>query len=266
MTIFKLLRKADILTLANAAFGFLAITYISDGKYAQAMVLILMAVVADGADGMVARRFGTGKPSLGDYLDIMADYLSFCVAPSILLYQTRYDVAASPLLTRADDLLVGLAAGVLVGLGLLRLARHVALGGPASGRFVGLPTTAAGLFVTLVLAAGGLGDVLTSVLILVVGALMVTEIPYPKVRGPLAGAAGALVVAAAAALLLPPELADVRTALLLAALAGASAYAVSGPAFVLMRVPVGRRHAAPESALARRSAPAADSQEVDPDL
>lgn len=259
MTILKLLRKADAFTIANAVLGFLAITYIADGKYAQAEALILLAVAADGLDGIVARRFGKGAPSLGDYLDIMADYLSFCVAPSILLYQTHYDVAASPLLTRPEDLLVGAAAGLMVCLGLLRLARHVATAGPAAGRFTGLPTTAAGLFATLVIAAGGLGDLVTSALVIAVAVLMVTEVPYPKIRGPVAGAAGALVVAGVVVLLLPSGLAGAGRWVLLAGLAGASAYAASGVSFALLRVPVSAEEPASPPA------PGVDSQEVDPD-
>ena len=110
MTIFKLLRAADAFTILNAALGFLAITYISDGKYVLAEALLLGAVIADGLDGMVARRFGGDKESLGDYLDIMADYLSFCVAPAILLYQVHFNVAPSPLETLPQDILVGVSA------------------------------------------------------------------------------------------------------------------------------------------------------------
>jgi CDP-diacylglycerol--serine O-phosphatidyltransferase len=263
MTILKLLRLADAFTLANAALGFLAITYISDGKYATAEVLLLMAVVADGLDGIVARRFGGGKPSLGDYLDIMADYLSFCVAPAILFYQAYFDVAPTPVATLPQDVLVGVAAGLLVSMGLLRLARHVAMAGPAAGRFAGLPTTAAGLFTVLLVAVGGLGDVLSALLVAAVAALMVTELPYPKVRGTFAVASGTLVVAPAAVLVLLPPGAFAREAVLLAALAGASAYATSGIFLTFLRIPVG--HEPPPIAPAPRAAPVEASQEIDPD-
>jgi len=235
-----MLSKADAFTLANAALGFLAITYISDGKYAAAMGLILLAVIADGLDGIVARRFGGGKAKMGDYLDIMADYLSFCVAPAILFYKLYFNIASSPLGTLPSDILVGFAAGLFMTLGLLRLARHVALAGPEAGRFQGLPTTGAGLFATLLVAVGGLGDVLTSLLIIAVAWLMVSEAAYPKVRGALAAASGALVLACAAVVAALATSSPGSAVVLSVGLAGAGLYAFSGVAFVLfrMRLPI----------------------------
>lgn len=242
-----MLRMADAFTIANATLGFLAITYTSDGKFQLAAAFIFLAVIADGLDGIVARRFGGGKPSMGDYLDIMADYLSFCVAPAILFYQMYFNVAASPFATLPQDVLVGAAAGLFMVLGLLRLARHVAMAGPEAGRFQGLPTTGAGLFATLLVAVGGLGDVITALLILGAGWLMVAEAPYPKIRNETAMASGALVMACAAAAFLLPGGSYGLQVVLLVGLAGASLYLVSGLAFTLLRVPLGEGHDAKAS-------------------
>lgn len=239
MSVFSRLRAADGFTVLNAALGFLAITYIADRNYARAEALILLAVLADGADGLVARRFGPREQDLGDYLDIMADYLSFCVAPSLLFYHLYYDVAATPLLTRPEDAMVGLAAGLMAGFGLLRLARHVADGGGLKARFTGLPTTAAGLFATLLVAVGGLGDILTAALIGGAAVLMITEVPYPKIRGRLALPSAALVGAAAAVAVGVVTSGSAATIILLAALAAASAYVFSGLLFMVLRVNLG---------------------------
>lgn len=248
MNVFRRLRTADAFTIANAALGFAAITYIADREYVVAEILILLAVLADGADGIVARRFGPRDEDLGDYLDIMADYLSFCVAPSILLYHLHYDVGPSPLSTRPEDVLVGLAAGLFALMGLLRLARHAADGGGVQLRFAGLPTTGAGLFATLLVALGGLGDVLTALLVMAAAALMVTDVPYPKVRGwPAAGAAVLVAAAALGLAAFPAGSGELRLALL-AAMAGGSAYAASGVAFMVARVPIGRAEEAPATA------------------
>jgi phosphatidylserine synthase len=215
-------------------------------------------VIADGADGVVARRFGPRDEDLGDYLDIMADYLSFCVAPSILLYYLYYDKAATPLATRPEDVLVGVAAALFAVMGLLRLARHAADGGGLQLRFSGLPTTGAGLFTTLLVALGGLGDILTAVLVAAAAVLMATEVPYPKVRGRAAVAAASLVVLAAAALAFMPEGSDAWRLALLASLAGSAAYVASGVIFVLVRVPVGAPAKAPPEA--RGAPPAGDER------
>jgi CDP-diacylglycerol--serine O-phosphatidyltransferase len=45
--------------------------------------LVLLAAVADGLDGVIARRFG-GSPA-GPYLDSLADVASFGVAPAMLV-------------------------------------------------------------------------------------------------------------------------------------------------------------------------------------
>jgi CDP-diacylglycerol--serine O-phosphatidyltransferase len=246
MSLFSRLRTADAFTIANAALGFAAITYIADRSYLAAEVLILLAVLADGADGVVARRFGPRDEDLGDYLDIMADFLSFCVAPALLFYHLYYDVGTTPLATRPEDLLVGVAAGLFVFMGLLRLARHAADRGGLQLRFSGLPTTGAGLFATLLFALGGLGDVPTAALVAAAAVMMGTEVAYPKVRGRAAAGAAVLVAVAAGALLGLPEGSALGEALLLVSLAGAAAYAASGPAFMLARVPVGARKDAPE--------------------
>ena len=54
MTALKKLSLADLFTLANALLGFLAITYVVDGKYELAGSLIFAAILLDGLDGAVA--------------------------------------------------------------------------------------------------------------------------------------------------------------------------------------------------------------------
>jgi len=60
------LGPADAITLANAGIGFLAVV-IAFADAELAARLVLLAAVADGLDGVVARAFG-GSPA-GEYLD-----------------------------------------------------------------------------------------------------------------------------------------------------------------------------------------------------
>ena len=54
------------------------------GQIESALVLILLAVIADGADGAVARYSGFGV--LGANLDSLSDVISFGVAPAVVAF------------------------------------------------------------------------------------------------------------------------------------------------------------------------------------
>ena len=73
---------ADAVTVANAAVGFLAVLA-ATVDLALAARLILVAAIADGLDGVVARR--RGSTPAGPYLDSLADVASFGVAPATIV-------------------------------------------------------------------------------------------------------------------------------------------------------------------------------------
>ncbi|MBU4340312.1 MAG: CDP-alcohol phosphatidyltransferase family protein, partial [Euryarchaeota archaeon] len=79
--IIKLIKPADIITLFCALLGFGSIIMTFSGQPDAALVLILAAVIADAADGAVARWSGCGV--LGANLDSLADIISFGVAPAV---------------------------------------------------------------------------------------------------------------------------------------------------------------------------------------
>ena len=58
MTWFAKENVADALTLGNALAGFLAMTYVADGRFTAAALLIFLAALLDGLDGWAARRRG----------------------------------------------------------------------------------------------------------------------------------------------------------------------------------------------------------------
>jgi CDP-diacylglycerol--serine O-phosphatidyltransferase len=73
---------ADVVTAANAALGFVAVVVAVDDPTLAAR-LVLLAAVADGLDGVVARRFGSTP--VGGVADSLADVVSFGVAPATLV-------------------------------------------------------------------------------------------------------------------------------------------------------------------------------------
>jgi CDP-diacylglycerol--serine O-phosphatidyltransferase len=186
MRITRLISIADIFTLVNALLGFTSIVLALEGEMVFAIYAILVGILCDGLDGMVARRFSR-KWYLGDYLDVMADTTSFCVAPSVVIFVLVRGWAD----IQAGALGVGLlyaACGSSVVCGLLRLARFCHLAGGHSTTFIGLPSPASALVLSLLAlqpytSAATLPPWLMPAAAVVLAGLMVSDLRYPKVRG-----------------------------------------------------------------------------------
>jgi len=122
--ILQLIKLPDVLSVLNALLGFSAILLVLGGvsvterALKNALVLILLAAVVDGLDGIVARTLQ--KSPLGTYLDSLADMISFGLAPAIVVYVLIKDYLAvtSP---RVEVVLAFCGAYVICGM--LRLAR-----------------------------------------------------------------------------------------------------------------------------------------------
>jgi len=171
MNVFRVIRPPDIFTLLNLVFGFMAILFAgraAGGSSSQyALVFILLAAMADGLDGLVARKMG-GSP-LGANLDSLADLVSFGLAPPFLAISAFH----LPLKFWPIAMLFLLC-------GALRLARFNIVSAKSDQHFEGLPIPAAGLALS---ASVLLGSPLLSVLLMLFLALLMTSsIPYPKIR------------------------------------------------------------------------------------
>ncbi len=169
-------------TLGNLFFGFWACVAALRGDYALAAWLVVLAGVADGVDGRVARLVRTGSP-FGQELDSLVDLVSFGIAPALITYRLFLD---------SGDWSWALAF-IYVAAVAMRLARfNIEQGGQAHLHFHGLPSPVAG--VTLVsfypfsqtelfaqhlshwpwtqVMAGGM---------IVLGGLMLSHVPYPAI-------------------------------------------------------------------------------------
>ena len=76
---------ASLITFGNIACGVLALYFIGKGDFFSAIVLAWVAGALDIADGKVARRFDLST-EFGVQLDSFADFLSFVIMPSFLLF------------------------------------------------------------------------------------------------------------------------------------------------------------------------------------
>jgi len=75
----------NVFTVMSLCFGLTGIRYALDYRFETAVILIVLAGVFDGLDGRSARLLKiTSK--LGAQLDSLADFLSFGVAPAMLVY------------------------------------------------------------------------------------------------------------------------------------------------------------------------------------
>lgn len=219
---------ADLMTLANGVFGFLAVLTLSvelgalehyEDTYVAAFYIGL-GLVMDGLDGIVARRWGS--TGLGDSLDTICDAITFSLAPGVLLLHIQGPQA---------PLAASLVATALLVLGMLRLARNRERG--RDDTFDGLPTPWSGAAVTIVVllqAAYGFHVWIVLAATALLAVLNITHIQYPKTKGPALTRMALLVLAACAAvvaaLVLAPQLAP---AVLIAAAAVAAAMVLLSP-------------------------------------
>ncbi|MFY9605929.1 MAG: CDP-diacylglycerol--serine O-phosphatidyltransferase [Thermoplasmata archaeon] len=189
----------DLFTLANGVLGFVAITYILDQKFLAATSLLILSMMMDGLDGIIARRFGS-KHSMGQVLDSISDSISFAFAPALLVYAEFHAANGRAL----ENGIVLACAVAILATGLFRLARFSA-GGYQLSYFVGMPAPAAALLIVLLCLLFGATKgfehsryyyTFEELPWLVMGLgflasfLMASEIPYPKVQSKMAAATG----------------------------------------------------------------------------
>ncbi len=176
----------DFITISNASIGFLAITYILDDRLWIASMLIVLCVALDGIDGAVARYLQV-EHEFGAQLDFFSDLISFCFAPSLLLYHTFYDLDLGRGWESPQNALATAIPVMIVFLGTMRLARF-ADKTSKKGRYTGLPTPCLALLILNFSYLFGWGKIdlyfpyLTLLFIGLLSLMLYTKIEYPKFR------------------------------------------------------------------------------------
>lgn len=166
----------SLFTLLNMFLGFLAIISVVEGNYVRAAYLIIGAAIVDALDGKLARWIQ--QPSqFGAELDSLADTVSFCLAPALLIW-ALYVRDLHPVLG-------ALIAGAPLYFGTLRLARYnVGQHSKPQSYFEGLPSPVNALaVVALVLYYYEHGQSAAKVvlpMIMATSFLMISPIRYPK--------------------------------------------------------------------------------------
>jgi CDP-diacylglycerol--serine O-phosphatidyltransferase len=127
---------ANLITFGNIAAGLIAIHFIVHGDYFTAIILAWIAGALDIADGKVARKYNLST-EFGIQVDSFADFLSFVVMPSFLLYYAITEQSSGTV-----QLILGIVFIFYIISGLRRLIEfNIGMEvGEAAKYFVGVPT------------------------------------------------------------------------------------------------------------------------------
>lgn len=169
-----LIGAADVVSAANASLGFLAVV-VAPTDPRLAARLILLAAVADGLDGVLARRYG--GTAAGEYLDSLADVSSFSVAPAALVTIIALDRwplgSGEPL----SFVVLGVA-GLFVAMAVIRLALYTAY--DVEGEYTeGIQSTLAATIIAAAVLAGAADATMLVGATALFCYLMVAPIRYP---------------------------------------------------------------------------------------
>ncbi|MFI3242460.1 MAG: CDP-diacylglycerol--serine O-phosphatidyltransferase [Alphaproteobacteria bacterium] len=171
----------NIVTMLALCSGVTSIRYAMDGNWMKACLCIFVAAILDGLDGRVARLLKASS-KFGAELDSLSDFVSFGVAPAILVY--KWSLFDLPKIGWFCALLLAMASA-------LRLARFNTMLDDVKqpkywdNFFVGVPAPAAAMLAILpVIASFEFADwsflrshLLNAVVLFVVAMLMVSRIP-----------------------------------------------------------------------------------------
>lgn len=186
----------NLFTATSLFLALFALVKIAEGQFVMACWLILGAAICDAIDGPVARLTHTSS-SFGVQFDSLADLVAFGVAPAFLMYQNLRGFDPTMLPGYAPRLALG-ACALFAIFSAVRLARFNIQAGTVERRFFqGLPTPgAAGTVVAAYLfiewftklpfvAEYEITRILhrsVLLLMLALSVLMVSEIPFPKLK------------------------------------------------------------------------------------
>lgn len=176
----------NMLTLLSLCAGLTAIRFALQAKWEHAVFAILLAAILDGLDGRIARLLKVTS-RFGAELDSLSDFVSFGVAPAMIMYLWSLKDAGSP----------GWALALLFAVcSALRLARFNTMIGQANlppyayNFFTGVPApAAAGLALLPLMLSFELGEAFFSsplvvgLVLIAVAFMMVSRIPTFSLKG-----------------------------------------------------------------------------------
>ena len=165
----KLLSLADTISLLNALFGLLAIIILLSTNFIHvSFSFLLLAILADGFDGIIARR--RKKSDIGENLDSLADIISMGVAPLLFVYNQYKEIEVFQIM-----LIIGFL--FYLSASIIRLASFPIL--KRDNSFIGLPIPSASLLI-LTTAYLQLPVIISIISLFLSGLLMISSLEFIK--------------------------------------------------------------------------------------
>ena len=176
----------NVITLSGLSFGLSSIRFALESDFNLAIVCILFAGVCDVLDGMLARHLQS-ESDLGAQLDSLSDFLSFGIAPGLLIYMSIFN---------QDSSIGAFAALAFIIFSCLRLALYnvrleetKASEGDQEHFFSGIPTPVGAILIMLPLTHSFMGydwafenlNFVAGYIILISG-LLVSRIPTFSIK------------------------------------------------------------------------------------
>jgi CDP-diacylglycerol--serine O-phosphatidyltransferase len=176
----------NVITLSGLSFGLSSIRFALESDFNLAIVCILFAGVCDVLDGMLARHLQS-ESDLGAQLDSLSDFLSFGIAPGLLIYMSIFN---------KDSSIGAFAALAFIIFSCLRLALYnvrleesKASGEDQEHFFSGIPTPVGAILIMLPLTHSFMGydwafenlNFVAGYIILISG-LLVSRIPTFSIK------------------------------------------------------------------------------------
>ena len=176
----------NLITLSGLSFGLSSMRFAIEGEYNLAILCILFAAVCDALDGMLARHLDS-ESDLGFQLDSLSDFLSFGIAPGLLMYMAVFN----------QNSIGAFAALIFIVFSCLRLAPFNVLHEKSKNNeaqsidfFTGIPTPAGAILILLPLTHVYIGydwayenlNFVAGYIILISG-LLVSKIPTFSIKG-----------------------------------------------------------------------------------
>ncbi len=174
----------NLITILGMCAGLSAIRFTFDGRFELAAALIIFAAVMDGFDGLIARKLNATS-SFGAELDSFSDFVSFGVAPGILVFGYAL---AGPMAGVGWVFVLVFAVCTCLRLARFNISR-VTAEGAAQRHFVGVPAPAGAMLGLLPVFLGlaeivdpGRAPILVALYLAGIGLLMVSRLPTPSIK------------------------------------------------------------------------------------